>query len=127
MKHLSSVPSSIPFLQRAVLPIVLVLAAGAGLLLARFPITAVPIAAVAGVIFFATFKRRVEHVFLMSLFGLLVGFAFQSKAFAYLGIPPLFVGEVVLVLGIISVVFGRLRWSFSPTLVLLFAFMALDW
>jgi hypothetical protein len=43
---------------------------------------------------------RSQRRFLLMLAGLLVGYAFFSRGFAYLGVRPLFVGDVVLVVGV---------------------------
>jgi O-Antigen ligase len=60
---------------------------------------------------------------------LLAGYLFFDKAFAYLHIPgtPVFIGEVVLAIGIVEAVRVRLRWrhalSALPMLKILLAFM----
>jgi O-antigen ligase len=62
---------------------------------------------------------------------LLAGYLFFDKAFAYLHIPgtPVFVGELVLAIGIVEAVRVRLRWrhvlAALPMLRMLFAFMVL--
>jgi O-antigen ligase len=61
---------------------------------------------------------------------LLAGYLFFDKAFAYLHIPgtPVFVGEIVLAIGIAESVRARLTWrhvlTALPTLKILLAFMA---
>jgi hypothetical protein len=54
------------------------------------------------VIVAATLPRFVERLFLV-LFGLLLlGYAFFGRAFAHVGIPPVFVGETVLAVGLLT-------------------------
>jgi hypothetical protein len=43
-----------------------------------------------------------SRIFLTALGILLLGYAFFGRGFAYLGIPPLFVGELVLILGLLT-------------------------
>lgn len=43
---------------------------------------------------------RLPGVFVVSLWVLVCGYAFAGRAFAYLGIPPLYVGEMVLATGL---------------------------
>ena len=50
---------------------------------------------------------RMARVFLASLGVLLIGYAFFGRGFAYLGMPPLFVGELVLLVGLAAVVLTR--------------------
>jgi O-antigen ligase/polysaccharide polymerase Wzy-like membrane protein len=68
------------------------------------------------------------RVFLVALAGLLAGYAFLGRGFAHLGIPPLFVGEVVLGMGVVATaiafVRGRVRLHRSWLMVLLALFMA---
>ena len=67
------------------------------------------------------------RVFLIVLAGLLVGYMFMGRGFAHVGVPPLYVGEVVLFIGLITtaVAFVRLklRVSLSPIVWLLLAVM----
>ena len=63
----------------------------------------------------------------LALLGLLlVGYALFGKAWAYLGVPPLYIGEIVLLLGIASVCY-RTRWHillYSPYTWLILAMCA---
>ena len=54
---------------------------------------------------------RLTRVFLGALGVVLVGYAMWGRAFAYLGAPPLFVGEAVLALGLFAAVADGQRWS----------------
>lgn len=70
----------------------------------------------------------VVRVFFVSLAALLAGYMFLGRGFAHVGIPPLYVGEIVLVLGLIATAFAviRLRLRIRPSRLewLLLAFMA---
>ena len=47
-------------------------------------------------------KNRSSERYLVLLAGLLAGYALMGKGFAYLGLPPLFVGEIVLLAGVVT-------------------------
>src|SRR5690606_24615171 len=65
--------------------------------------------------------------YLLMLGGVLLGYALVSRTFAYLGVPPLFVGEVVLALGLVALLgVTSLRWMGGrPAFWLLGALLAL--
>jgi hypothetical protein len=67
----------------------------------------------------------VERLFLGLLGALLVGYALLGRTFAGLGVPPVYVGEVVLGVGLLSVLAaGRhFRLVRTPSVYLLIAFM----
>jgi hypothetical protein len=71
----------------------------------------------------------IVRVFLVALAGLLLGYMFMGRGFAHLGRPPLYVGEIVLLLGLVATGYAiarlRLRIAMSAILWLLVAFMAL--
>ena len=46
--------------------------------------------------------QRLPTIFLSCLGCLLVGYAFLGRGFAYLGVPPIYVGESVLILGVLA-------------------------
>ncbi|WP_147425962.1 O-antigen ligase family protein [Teichococcus wenyumeiae] len=46
-------------------------------------------------------ERDLGDIYLRALAGLLVGYAFLGKGFAYFGIPPLFVGEMLFLGGLV--------------------------
>jgi len=83
-----------------------------------------------GVVFALTlgvfFARRLPRFFLGLLGLLLIGYAFFGRSFAYLGAPPVFVGEMALAVGLLAVlVSGGLSIPFrSPLAWLLLAFGA---
>jgi hypothetical protein len=57
---------------------------------------------VSAIAFGAFFARRLPRLFLAVLGVLLLGYAFFGRSFAYLGVPPLFVGEMVIALGLLA-------------------------
>jgi len=74
-------------------------------------------------------RSAVASIFLAALVVLLLGYQFMGRGFAHLGVPPLYVGEVVLVLGLFAatvVVVRRAgRIHLPPIAWLLIAFMVL--
>ncbi len=91
-----------------------------------------PPVAIAGTLaFFAVaftvyLAAKVPRMFLGALAVILVGYAFLGRAFAYLGVPPLFVGELVLGFGVLGIVVagGLARVFRSPLAWLLVLYMA---
>jgi hypothetical protein len=81
--------------------------------------------AVAGWFVLNAVGRSTDRIFLASLAVLLVGFLFQSKAFSYIGLPPLFISEIVLLLGLAALAFTGVRWRFTTIHIWLFVFMGL--
>jgi hypothetical protein len=71
----------------------------------------------------------VVRLFLLCLGALLVGYAFLGRGFAHLGVPPVYLGEFVLALGLAATAWAavrsRLQISRSWLVVLLLAFMVL--
>jgi len=69
------------------------------------------------------------RVFLVALAGLLAGYMFLGRGFAHVGMRPVFVGEVVLFLGLLctGIAVVRLRLRFAPSRIvwLLLGFMLL--
>jgi hypothetical protein len=63
-------------------------------------------AALAAVIIAVAAAERMPRVFVSCLGTLLVGYAFMGRSFAYLGAPPLFVGEIVLAVGVLTILVG---------------------
>ena len=72
---------------------------------------------------------RVSQLFLGALAVLLLGYMFLGRGFAHVGIPPLYVGEVVLALGLFAAAWAIVRLGTrvrpSPIVWLLLAFMVL--
>lgn len=53
------------------------------------------------------FRRHLPRLYLSALWVSLVGYAFADKGFAYLGYTPVFIGELLLVGGILTFVFSN--------------------
>ena len=83
-------------------------AAGAlvGAALIRLPVFAVGALVAVGAACLVTvlvcFRRELPRAFLGCLGIVLLGYAFLAKSFAYLGVPPVFIGEVVLAFGVVA-------------------------
>jgi hypothetical protein len=60
------------------------------------------VVAICSVIYALVFKRCLSRLFLAGLGIVLVGYAFLGRGFAYLGVPPIFVGEIALAFGILA-------------------------
>ena len=63
-------------------------------------------------------RRRPADRYLAALAIGLLGYAVAGRGFAYVGVPPLFVGEVLLAFGLLTVVTLRGRADRVPTLAL---------
>jgi hypothetical protein len=70
--------------------------------------------------------ERTTRVFLTATGVLLLGYASLGRAFSHIGHAPVFVGEIVLALGILAFAFNPVRWSVlrHPLVFLLLAFMS---
>lgn len=73
---------------------------------------------VASITLGVVFARGLPKMFLAALGIILVGYAFFGKSFAYLGVAPLYIGELVLSLGLLTLlVSGGLRTALRSWLV----------
>ena len=68
---------------------------------------------------------RVAQVFLGAVAVLLIGYAFFGRSFAYVGVAPLYLGELVLPIAFLALLRGRRLGTLQPIHLLLLAFMAL--
>jgi hypothetical protein len=70
----------------------------------------------------------VVQLFLVALLVLLAGYMFLGRGFAHVGLPPFYVGEIVLFLGLVATAFVvfrfGLRIALSPVIVLLLVLIA---
>jgi hypothetical protein len=70
----------------------------------------------------------VVRVFVGTLLLLLAGYMFMGRGFAHLGIPPIYLGEIVLALGLVATTVAAVQLRIRPRLTwtvgLLLAFMA---
>jgi O-antigen ligase/polysaccharide polymerase Wzy-like membrane protein/carbohydrate binding protein with CBM4/9 domain len=68
-------------------------------------------------------------MFLLALVALLLGYMFLGRGFAHLGLPPIYVGEVVLIVGLVAtgaaLIRLRLRFHLSLVVWVLLGFMVL--
>ena len=98
-------------------------ALGLGMGVAVAPLPAAGAAlGIAGLLWILSLGQRVQRLFLACLAGLLAGYAFFGRSFAYLGVPPLFLGEAVLGLGGIALLaaWPKARFGWVHGLVLVF-------
>ena len=107
------------------LVVLVVCAAGIGLLAASSPILALAGASALAGLVLLSFGRRMVPVFHGALLIILIGYAFLGKGFAYLGIPPIYVGEVVLALGILAIIVSLPDARWHPIHLALAIFMGL--
>lgn len=70
--------------------------------------------------------QTLPRLFLYALAVLLIGYAVVGRGFAHLGVPPVYVGEIVLALGLVAALLGGgVRPAFRSRVVwLIVAFMA---
>jgi hypothetical protein len=82
--------------------------------------------ALAAVCYALLFRRAMAGAFLRVLAIVLAGYALFGRSFAYLGIPPLYVGDLTLALGVLAATTGgSLGWLVrSPVAWLIAAFAA---
>ena len=59
----------------------------------------------------ATLAQLIERLYLIAFGLLLFGYAYFGRAFAHVGIPPVFVGETVLALGLLTMLTNPRRWA----------------
>jgi hypothetical protein len=69
-------------------------------------------------------RGRPQRVFHRALIALLIGYALMGRGLAHVGIPPLYVGEVVLGLGVLAVIFSVRKFPAGPIRLAIVAFMA---
>jgi O-Antigen ligase len=79
-----------------------ILALAVAVLMLRPALALTGILALCGVTALLVFVRAIPVMFLGSLGVVLIGYALIGRSFAYIGVPPLFVGELVLGLGIVA-------------------------
>lgn len=111
--------------QLLVIPLVLLAAFVAGGALTVAPFLLLPIIGLSALLVLTTMQDHIEPLFLSSLGILLLGYAFQGRGFAYLGAPPLYVGEIMLLLGLATLAISRVHWKLSMLEMCLLVFMVL--
>jgi hypothetical protein len=101
-----------------------VIAAIAGVAVAISPVPAViATVVIVGAVWLFGRGAGVTRVFLASLAIIILGYAFFNRAFAYVGYTPVFVGEVVLGLGILALIYSIRRWRLTPVTFIILVFM----
>src|SRR3954462_10840381 len=55
-------------------------------------------------------RRTIADRFMLMLAIVLAGYAIDGKGFAYIGIPPIFIGEITVLFGIVALL-STPRWS----------------
>ena len=104
--------------------VIIGLALVSGLLIGKIGILAVPVL-VGGLLVPVLALRIGYKFFAYALFAILTGYQFGGKGFAYLGYNPIFISELVLLLGILTVILmpfsskiklanRKLSWVFIP-------------
>ena len=88
------------------------------------PLAAIALAGVVVAIGLVALGRRLPEVFLATVAIILVGYASMGRGFAYLGVPPLYVGEIALLLGCLAMVAFLPARRLGLPQVLLLVFMA---
>ena len=107
-------------LRAAIFVAVGALAAVAGTL---SPLSVLLGAAALGGAWLLAWRGRAQHVFFRAVMALLIGYAFMGRGLAHIGIPPLYVGEAVLGLGIIATLLSVRTLPAGPVRLLIIAFM----
>jgi hypothetical protein len=69
-------------------------------------------------------RARPQYVFHRALIALLVGYAFLGRGLSHVGIPPLYVGEVVLGLGVLATLTSVRAFPGGSVRLAILAFMA---
>lgn len=101
--------------------VVLAVMAGASAGMAPLPAVVVAGGLALSLVIMAAGERS-QRRFLVLLAGLLVGYAFLSRGFAYLGVRPIYVGEIVLTVGIWAFLraLPRVRFGLPSACIVLF-------
>lgn len=77
-----------------------------------------------GAVWLLAWRGRPQRVFFRSLIALLIGYTIFGRALAHVGIPPLYVGEVVLGLGVLATILTVRTFPGGPVRLSILAFMA---
>jgi hypothetical protein len=96
----------------------------AGVLAAMSPLTLVIGVLALGAVLLFWWRGRPLRVFYGALVGLLIGYAFLGRGLAHVGVPPLYVGELVLGLGVIATLISVRSLRGGPIRIMIVIFMA---
>jgi hypothetical protein len=102
----------------------IVLGVVAGVAGALSPLALVIGAAALASIWLIAWRGRPQRVFFKAIIALLIGYAFLGRGLAHVGIPPLYVGEVVLGLGVFATLVTVRTFPGGAVRLSILAFMA---
>ena len=102
----------------------IVIAAGLGALTAISPLLGVGAGLAAFVTWLLSYGKRMIPVFHVGLVIILIGYAFLGKGMAYVGVAPIYIGEMVLVLALLAIAVSLSRRALAPVPPGPLAFMA---
>jgi O-antigen ligase/polysaccharide polymerase Wzy-like membrane protein len=102
----------------------IVLGVAAGVAGALSPLALVIGAAGLAFIWLIAWRSRPQRVFFRALIVLLIGYAFLGRGLAHVGVPPLYVGEVVLGLGVLATLVTVRTFPGGAVRLSIVAFMA---
>jgi hypothetical protein len=107
--------------------VVVAASVAAGALAAQHSTVALLLAFAAGTACLLTLGRRLSTLFYVLVACLLTGYAFLDKGFAYIGLYPVYVSEIVLFAAVLhlAVVFRRLRFTWLHWLLVAFMVLGL--
>ncbi len=77
-----------------------------------------------GATWLLAWRGRAQRVFFRALTALLIGYAFTGRGLAHIGVPPFYVGEIVLGLGVVATLMSVRTFPGGPVRLLILAFMA---
>jgi hypothetical protein len=86
-------------------------------------LTAIIAVLFAAVGFYAYLGARLSRVFFAMLIVVLAGYAFLGRGFSYIGVAPLYIGEMTLAVGLGAVFANGLRQRMGGLQLMLLAFM----
>jgi hypothetical protein len=114
--HPPSAGRRIPPVWVMIVPVIAVAGVVAAVFSARPFFGVVAVLALCAVGALAAFYDAVPGMFLKFLAVVLIGYAFFGRGFAYIGVPPLFIGEITLAFGLIAALTSGalLRLARSP-------------
>lgn len=98
-------------------------AAALGGLTALSPLVGVVAALAAFAVWLLSYGQRMVPVFHVSLVVILIGYAFLGKGLAYVGVAPVYIGEMVLALGVLAIIVSLPSARWHPFHLVLLAFM----
>ncbi len=95
-----------------------------GAAVAVSPVIGLAAAGGLGALWLVSYGQRMIPVFHVSLVAILIGYAFLGRGMAYVGVAPLFVGEMVLGLGLLAIVVSLPTARWHPVHLVIGLFMA---